>query len=172
MMKTIAALLACALLLLSGCGKSQQEIAAEKAKAAAAVRAHQRALALATAKKQAAAEYAACRTAMLPIINALDNVQGAVNVGVTFANYGPLVGSAESALLKLPKGSVETHCYNVVLKPLGQAIIAYANAASIWNGCIQNGASCDGQLQRPWNRASANLTGASDALEAMKPVQP
>lgn len=166
--RKIGALLICGLVLLTGCGKSQQEIAAERAKAAAAAKAHQLAVARAAAKKQAGIDYAACIKSTSALTSALQDVQGQVQVGVTLTNYQPLVGKAVTTMNQVPAHSVEEPCYSKVLKPLANALIAYANAADKWNSCIQNGSSsCDPVLQRPWANADKDLTAASNGLAAM-----
>lgn len=111
-----------------------------------------------------------------PLMADVQAIQGQVNVGVTIANYGPVVGTAETALTQLLNkyntgaATRGNECATLVSIPLGTAQVDYSDALSTWNSCIQNGSGdCSSGLQSKWSDADAQITKAVNGLAGLKP---
>ena len=118
-----------------------------------------------------------CPSAERVWVRDLAVVEGHVQVGISYDEYGPLLTKAQVDY-NLSSSSTRRDslpCLNLVAVPAERALNYYKKAYAVWNACIVragNGVSVnctagytDALIQRDWSNASANLDRALRNLE-------
>jgi hypothetical protein len=110
----------------------------------------------------------ACAEEMLPFVNALQDLNSRLSVGLTFAAYSEKVGSARVAYDKLKPGQLDQDCLDRVGKPGEDALNEYVKAYTAWNDCIKKAGceteSIDSVLQGHWSTATLRINAIKKAM--------
>lgn len=134
----------------------------------------ERAAKLAAKKKAAAkrkAKFDACVLQQGDLIDALDEINGKLDVGMNFTDYSDAVGDASVAYNKIDFSNSEIDCTGKVGLATEAALNQYMKAARAWNDCNQD-IDCDTDdidLQRYWSKASVKLDSAKSGLSELEP---
>lgn len=146
--------------------ESQAEYDQQKADEAAAEAAQQAKL----EKAQALAKQ--CEGQLNDLIDAEEELNSRLSVGVPFADYSQLVGSVRVAYDQVGFIHLKPDCLLQVGSPLEDALNSFAKAGSQWNDCIQDFDcavdSIDPDLQKQWSAAEVKIELAKSALADLR----
>ena len=124
-------------------------------------------------RERAAERFAAfqqCRTRTRPLIQALNELDSRLDVGLSFSEYGTQVGNLSVAYGRLRPGALDMECLDVAVD-LETAYRKYAQAQNVWNDCITDfGCSVDSiepRLQDYWLEAGSALTRGKRELNGL-----
>jgi hypothetical protein len=153
----------------SGCGgPSAEEIAAEREQLSTplANEAKKRETTQAQNKGKQAAD--ACRSEAREFIRALQGLDGRINVGISYVNYGEELGEAGATYRRMDVSDQPPACASALVA--GEtALDQFNNAQDVWGDCIfddydfcdTDSASFQDELQGAWSKGS-------DALEELE----
>jgi hypothetical protein len=117
---------------------------------------------------EALAAQAECQVQVGPLLDALDEIDARLDVGLVFADYTNAVGDASVEYNKLRPGALQSDCTIKVGIPAQDALNNYREAQNIWSECIQDFGcdidSIDPQLQREWREAAQKIADARRGL--------
>lgn len=116
----------------------------------------------ATFAPAAAPVSAACKAAMRPFVDQLQELNSRLSVGLNFSDYSERVGDARVAYDAIDIPSLDQSCLTLVGGPAEDAFNAYVRAYNTWNNCIDD-IDCDNDKIRPklqdeWAKATEILT--------------
>ena len=110
-----------------------------------------------------------CPKSIVRFVNALQELDSRLDVGLTFAAYGDKVGDASVAYDRIPFKKLDLECTLRVGVPAERALNLYIEANNIWNDCIGNiycsNDSITPKLQRKWAQATTKIRQARRALD-------
>ena len=171
--------------LVLGCGPSAEEQratqeaeASASAEAEASASAEAEASAAAEAEAEEAAELEAARTAqekcedqMGALLEALKQIDGRLDVGLTSADLGNRLGDVAVAYNDIPFRQLAPECVDRVGIPLEDAYNEYTKSKTKWDACIQDfSCSVEGpklaELRRHWTKASQQIARADGVLSS------
>lgn len=183
---------------LTGCGPSDEEKAAdaeakasasaEEASASAEAEASASAEAEAEAEASASAEaealrqaeleaaraaQAGCKRQMGDLLDALEQIDGRLDVGLTNADLSSRLGDVAVAYNNIPSKKVSPACLLGVGVPLEDAYNEYSKSVNKWDACINDYyCSVEGaklaELRGHWSKASKQITRADRFLASTK----
>ena len=139
---------------------------------AVAFRQHNKSVAAAKVKAQAAA----CVTAVSPAVNAFGDIDAKLNVGMTESDFSTAVQGASAELNRLSSTGLSPGCSQIVAH-LNAAMGSYSAAASSWNACITDTytTSCGSdnvalstELQGDWHSAQGDVDSAKATLSGLQ----
>ena len=111
----------------------------------------------------------ACVDSVGPFVEALQDLNSRLNVGLNQAAYSEKVGDVRVAYDRIDWTEVEALCITQVGKPAEDAFNAYVRANSAWSKCLQarncNYDKVRPRLQKEW----ASATELLDAIEKRLP---
>jgi hypothetical protein len=155
------------MVLLAGCGESARQKAAKLHQKEAL---HAAAIA-ARARKEAAAEYTTCKSQLGPLIHALADLEGHLQVGMNHSEYTQRVGDVKVAYNEIPFKSLKLRCLRAGTQA-EKALNDYLAASTYWSGCIESLACADSTekrvLQAKWAGAGTDLVSAEARMAAVK----
>lgn len=104
---------------------------------------------------------AACVAQLQATLNALEELDGRLNVGLTKVDYGTRLGdvSVEYHKIDIDAVAAEPPCL-VVGQLLEDAFNEYVKANQAWQDCVGQSGNCDTLLQGHWSAAHAKLVEA------------
>jgi hypothetical protein len=164
------ALVVAALLLLSGCGNGSNSNPTAGSSHPSSHPTHQ--------SGPTAAQVAACKRAVGPLLRAESQVDDRLNVGIQFSDYTSRLGDISvaysHAVTALKAGVIPQSCINRVGLPLQRAFNDYRAAGNVWNHCItdyscrfDHGSPALKKAQAKWSAASVALDDARSNLASM-----
>jgi hypothetical protein len=111
---------------------------------------------------------AACKVALTPLYDELQELNSRLNVGLNLGDYGERVGDASVAYGQLEAASLDSACLDLGAK-LEDALNAYIRANTTWNDCVTD-TDCDNdsitpKLQAEWATATNLLGGVRAQLK-------
>ena len=116
------------------------------------------------------AAYQQCRTRTRPLIQALNELDSRLDVGLSFSEYGTQVGNLSVAYARLRPGALDMECLDVAVD-LETSYRKYAQAQNVWNDCITDfGCSVDSiepRLQDYWLDAGTALARGKRELNEL-----
>lgn len=185
MRKIVVALVAA--LALAACGPSAEEEQAQReaeasasAEAKASASAEAEASASAEAEREKAAELEAaseaqgeCERHLGDLLGSLKQIDGRLDVGLTYADLGSRLGDVAVAYNDIPFKKLAPECIRSVGIPLERAYNEYNKSHDKWNACIDDySCSVEGaklaELQAHWSKASKQVARASRVLSSPK----
>jgi hypothetical protein len=114
------------------------------------------------------AAYSECRTEVQPVLAAMQDLGGHLEVGLNESEYSSRVGDLQATYNRLGSKQLDPACKAVALS-LGQAMDTYANASSEWNECIVVAEEeCDGSVQEQWSEADEEIAQSKKRLAAIQ----
>jgi hypothetical protein len=157
-----------ALTLLAACGESEEDQAAKER--------YRKALASYKSElkqwKEDQVEYDECATAMDDFRSELKELEGRLNVGLSFDEYSTKVGDASASYNQSDFEGGGADCLLEVGLPLETALNQYRKANNKWNDCFSDLYceldSIDPELQAHWNKASAQIERSDNALDDLQ----
>lgn len=110
-----------------------------------------------------------CPDEMVEFVEALQDLDSRLNVGLNFQAYSERVGDARVAYDRIDIDELGSGCVEHVGAPAEDAMNAYIDAYNTWNDCIGD-IDCDNDsitpdLQAEWADATELVQGASDGLD-------
>jgi hypothetical protein len=119
----------------------------------------------------ALAEQAECEEQLGPLLEALEDLDARLDVGLVFQDYTNRVGDVSVEYNRIRFGALSTNCTIEVGVPLEHALNDYIRANNQWNNCIGDfGCSLDSiepELQRQWRKATREIRKARQSLRAL-----
>jgi hypothetical protein len=113
------------------------------------------------AQEAALADQAKCEETLEPLLEALEELDARLDVGLVFQDYTNQVGDVSVEYNQVRFGALSFDCVTDVGIPLENALNAYIRADNRWNQCIGNfGCDIDSiepELQRQWREASQEI---------------
>ena len=115
-----------------------------------------------------------CVSKTKAMLNALDQINSRLGVGLNFSDYSGRVGDAQvaynaSAFTKLSGTGYD--CLEKVSVPAESALNEYIAAYNKWNDCVSNvdcsTDSIDGELQKHWTKATSFVLKSKSGLEGI-----
>jgi hypothetical protein len=110
------------------------------------------------AEEVAVVNQAICEEQLGPLLEALEDLDSRLGVGLVFQDYTNRVGDVSVEYDRVRFGALPIDCINEVGVPLENALNAYIRADNRWNECIGDfGCDIDSiepELQRRWREAS------------------
>lgn len=178
--------LAATAVLVTACGDSDGDRAADDQAKADAAASESAASASAASESAAAAEleaqqatYGACQEAVERFMTELQEIGSRLNIGMNYDEYSDYLSDARVTYDRDFTATViddmEPECLSSVAVPLENAFQAYVNVLTLWGDCIEdydcdfNEGETDRKAQRGWVRAEKQTQKAVNALAAMKP---
>jgi hypothetical protein len=107
---------------------------------------------------------------MSPLVDALSNIEGRLDVGLNYGEYKQAYTRAKVAYNREPVSQQSYACTHYVGVPAEKALNEYRVALNIWGacfskpGCSVNSPGVDRRLQFRWKRASQYLRSAVNSL--------
>lgn len=143
----------------------QKQVAARNAQAAteraAAQAAAVRRRREAEAERKAAEAVAACHTMFDPLVAALADLQGAIDVGLTYTEHRQALARAAGIYMRLGVGGADPACIVNVGAPLEDALNAYRRANEYWRQSLASfSAPLESMLEVDWDDAAQALSKA------------
>jgi len=123
---------------------------------------------LATSGSDSQATYSECRRDVQPTLTAMQGLGSHLNVGVIESDYAAEVGDVQATYDRLTGKHPATACQPVV-RALGEAMDAYAQASSEWNECIFSGEEecAEATVQELWSNADRSIATARRRLNSL-----
>lgn len=119
-------------------------------------------------------EHRACVAGLGRLLNALDEVDARLNVGLSQDEYSGLVGDASVAYNRLDVPSLGEGPCLAAGAQLEDALNDYSAVASRWNDCIYDFYcdvdSIDPMMQRGWASATRAIAKASRLIDGLDPA--
>lgn len=115
------------------------------------------------------AAYAECHRQAEPAFAAMQELTSHLDVGVVESDYSAEVGDVQSVYDRLAAKRLAAACRPVV-QALGEAMSAYAEAASAWNECVLGGEEGCGEeaVQERWADADRAIASARRRLSSLR----
>jgi hypothetical protein len=133
----------------------------------------EKAAAQAKERQEARAAIRNCQQQLKGLDNALTDVSGRLNVGLTFSEYSTRVGDANAAYGRTDFTAISGSCANNAGIPLENAMNDYTTAARVWNTCYADLYCSDSQidpmLQRKWTQAEVQIEQAHSGYSQVTP---
>ena len=163
---------AVAALALTACGEkgpSADEQRAAKASAAAAKRKREQERKAAARLEKAQAAVEDCASASKPLLDAVEDLDARLSIGLNYDEYTDAVGDVAVAYRKSDFAEVgNLACLAGVGVPLEKAFNQHIKASSTWDECFDSyecsNDDIDGDLQAKWSRATSLLERAKRNL--------
>lgn len=109
-----------------------------------------------------------CADQITPLVEALQDLNSRLNIGLTYADYGERVGDVRVLYDRIHFATLGPNCVNKVGIPAEDAMNDYIKAYQTWNACIEEtGCSTDSiesKLQTQWSKATTKINEAATAL--------
>lgn len=159
----IAALLSLALVL-PGCGDDGTATAGEGKEPTSAPRTVPRA----PSGSPAAARR--CRAALGDLLDSIESLDNALAVGLEYEQYLGSVKRVRASHANVAVERLGIVCLGRVAAPAERALNLYIDAANRWGDCLASSCeteSIEPQLQREWERASAQIGRAQNGLRGL-----
>jgi hypothetical protein len=103
-------------------------------------------------------------------VDALEELNSRLSVGLSFSEYGDKVGSVRVAYDKITPKALSPDCLNAAAAG-ESALNSYTSAYNTWNDCIGSDScttdSIDSELQQDWEEARPKVKQARSRLEAV-----
>lgn len=113
--------------------------------------------------------HAECEAALGDFLEALQEIDSRLNVGLVFQDYTNRVGDAQVEYDQVPFDSLALPCVTGVGIPAEAALNHYIRADNQWNNCIGDfNCDTDGiepELQKKWSKATSAIESAREGLE-------
>jgi hypothetical protein len=123
----------------------------------------------ASAKAQREAQR--CRSQLEGLLSATKELDGRLNIGLSYDAYGTQVGNVSVAYETTPFKDLALECISAAGVPLEDAFNSYAKAADAWSTCFDDFDcdvdSIDPELQKHWADASLSVKKAEAGLTAL-----
>ena len=117
-----------------------------------------------------------CKEELEPAIEALDEIEARIAVGINQADYGRTVQDAAYEIRSIDTDELIEPCQDIVMD-MEQALIHYTKANTMWNDCIVNwwcdmDSAFDYKLNSHWMDAEPYYQSAKDAYEELDLTNP
>lgn len=125
---------------------------------------------------EAKSEMAKCTRQLGGLMEALQELDSRLAVGLNFENYGRQLGNARVAYDRVPFGGLSLDCLSIGAD-LESALNRYAKAGGAWGDCIQD-LGCDmdqvdPELQAQWSSAGSKVENAEVGIRRLgRPASP
>lgn len=110
-----------------------------------------------------------CPAEMETLVDALQELDSRLTVGLSFQDYSDRVGDVQVAYDQLDVDDLGLDCLEDVGVQAEKALIAYVDAYNIWNDCISDvdciNDSITPDLQAKWAEATEFIEEARDGLD-------
>lgn len=114
-------------------------------------------------------EAATCVEEMTPIVDALLEVDGRLDVGLSYDELSDYVGDVGVAYARINIGALSPTCLGGVAVQAENAYNSYTRSLRAWGDCIEDYAcdtdGIDPKLQRIWAQASNQIERAQTGLQ-------
>jgi hypothetical protein len=130
-------------------------------------------------KQQKQAKIAACRAAIMPMMNAILVLQGRTTGGVSASEYSEAFGIAQGSVNQSENAAalnqeVDSNC-KIIIGTVDAAMSAYNDASSKWIACMNdiNQSTCVGdsttgnKVQADWSTAAQDISKAQTDLTGL-----
>ena len=122
-----------------------------------------------TARPTPIPEAVSCPDPVVTFVEALEELDSRLTIGLNFTDYSERVGDARVAYDRIDVADLDEACLDQVAVPAEDALNAYVNAYTIWNDCISD-ADCDNdsitpELQAKWAEATELILTLREALD-------
>jgi len=120
---------------------------------------------------EAEAEAAECAAQTGDLVEALQELNSRLSVGLVQADYNKELGDIRVVYDRLPIEDLSPGCIRRVGIPAENAFNSYVQANNLWSDCIQDFGcdtdSIDPKLQKKWSKSTTLIEKAEDGLEAL-----
>lgn len=110
-----------------------------------------------------------CVAQVGPFVNALEDLDSRLEVGLTFADYGTRVGDAQVVYDRIDFTAMDPNCLSNVGVPAENALNHYVKAFNAWNACVGK-LSCTNAKIKP--KLQAEWSAATDILDKIRGTFP